>query len=163
MKLMPFRATVFIFILVIFSALAAAQTTTTPRERETPAASVSTGVSTEVSTEVSKVVGAVVRQAGTTASEDFELNIGDRRITENDFEASTEVASGAEGEGRGLDLRVGVMVRASQIDVLLRNVQGRVRFRANLDPVLRLLNLRRVGPSATTPITPPAPQTNPSP
>ena len=155
MKLMPFRATVFMFILVISSALAAAQTTTPPSERETPAASVSTGVS--------KVVGAVVRQTGTTASEDFELNIGDRRITENDFEASTEVVSGVEGEGRGLDLRVGVMVRASQIDVLLRNVQGRVRFRANLDPVLRLLNLRRVGPSATTPITPPAPQTNPSP
>lgn len=151
MKLTPFRATVFIFILVISSALTAAQTPAPPPESASPAAS------------DSRATGAVVRQAGTTASEDFELNIGERRITENDFEASTEVTSGVEGGGRGLDLRVGVMVHASQINVLLRNVRGRVRFRASLDPVLRLLNLRRVAPVAITPAAPPAPQTNPSP
>jgi hypothetical protein len=97
----------------------------------------------------------------TTASEEFDLNIAERRITESDFEASTEVASGGEGAGRGLDLRVGVMVRAGNIDVLLRNVQGRVRFRASLEPVLRMLNQRRAEPSNNP--SPPPPPPNPSP
>jgi hypothetical protein len=97
----------------------------------------------------------------TTASEEFDLNIVERRITETDFEASTEVASDGGGAGRGLDLRVGALVRASSIDVLLRNVQGRVRFRASLEPVLRLLNQRRAEPSNAP--APPAPRPNPSP
>ncbi len=97
----------------------------------------------------------------TTANEDFNLNIAERRITERDFEASTEVASGDAGAGRRFDLRVGALVRADSIDVLLRNVQGRVRFRASLEPVLRLLNQRRAEPSNTP--APPATPPNPSP
>ena len=77
---------------------------------------------------------------GATADEDFELNIDVRRINEADFHAETSV----ETDGtRGLRLRVGVALRASDIEVLLRNVRGHVRFRASLEPVLRLLDARR--------------------
>lgn len=89
-----------------------------------------------------------------TADEDFELAIDQRRITESDFYASTEVVTGA-GERGGLDLRVGAVVRASEIDVLLRNVRGRVRFRASLEPLLRLLGSRRAPP------LPPPPRQSP--
>ena len=95
-------------------------------------------------------------QARANADEDFELNIGERRITEENFEASTEaeVGDGGGGGGRGVNLRVGVAVGAEQIDVLLRNVRGRVRFRASLDDVLRRLGLQRRA-DAPTPTTPP--------
>lgn len=87
--------------------------------------------------------------AGATADEDFELDIVTRRITERDFQASTSVDTGGAEPG-GLNLRVGAAVRASEIDVQLRNVRGRVRFRASLEPVLRLLGTRR-GPGAPAP------------
>nr|MDQ3806324.1 hypothetical protein [Acidobacteriota bacterium] len=80
--------------------------------------------------------------AETTADEDFELDIITRHITEQDFHAATEVATTGEEPG-GVNLRVGAVVRASEIDVQLRNVRGRVRFRASLEPVLRLLDARR--------------------
>lgn len=83
------------------------------------------------------------RAESSNADEDFELNIDQRRINESDFRAETAVS--AEG-ARGLQLNVGVALRASDIDVLLRNVRGRVRFRATLDPVLRLLDSRRAAP-----------------
>ncbi|HYH87135.1 MAG TPA: hypothetical protein VEX60_16905 [Pyrinomonadaceae bacterium] len=89
------------------------------------------------------------RQMGTTANEDFDLNISERRITESDFRAETSVEVGDEG-ARGLNLRVGVAVRASEIDVLLRNVRGHVRFRASLEQVLRLLDSRRGAQQQTT-------------
>lgn len=78
----------------------------------------------------------------TNADETFDLNITERRINEHDFEASTSVEAGEE-TARGLLLRVGVAVRADEINVLLRNVRGRVRFRASLERVLERLNLRR--------------------
>lgn len=78
----------------------------------------------------------------TDADETFELNIAERRITERDFAASTSVEAGEES-ARGLRLRVGVEVGASEIDVLLRNVRGRVRFRATLERVLERLTARR--------------------
>lgn len=74
--------------------------------------------------------------------ETFELNIAERRITEQNFFASTSVAAGEEG-ARGLDLRVGVAVGAERIDVTLRNVRGRVRFRGSLDALRRVLEARR--------------------
>ena len=86
--------------------------------------------------------------AQTTSDEAFELNIAERRITERDFEASTSIETGDES-GRGLNLRVGVAVRAEEIDVLLRNVRGRVRFRATLEPLLR--RIRRAEQAAPTP------------
>ncbi|HYY59748.1 MAG TPA: hypothetical protein VE842_20635 [Pyrinomonadaceae bacterium] len=78
----------------------------------------------------------------TSADETFELNITERRITERDFAAMTSVEAGEES-ARGLRLRVGVEVGANEIDVLLRNVQGRVRFRATLARVLERLNSRQ--------------------
>lgn len=84
----------------------------------------------------------------TSADENFELNISKRRITERNFAASTTVEAGEE-TARGLLLRVGVAVGAEEINVLLRNVRGRVRFRATLDRVLKLLNSRRA--SSTVP------------
>ena len=74
--------------------------------------------------------------------ENFELNIAERRITEQNFFASTAIAAGDEG-ARGLDLRVGVAVGAERIDVTLRNVRGRVRFRGSLDALRRVLDARR--------------------
>ena len=81
-------------------------------------------------------------QNRTSANETFELNITERRITERDFAASTTVEVGEE-TARGLLLRVGVAVGADEINVLLRNVRGRVSFRATLERVLARLNARR--------------------
>lgn len=80
--------------------------------------------------------------ARTNADETFDLNITERRITRRDFEASTSVEAGEES-ARGLSLRIGVAVGAEEIDVLLRNVRGQVRFRASLERVLERLNARR--------------------
>jgi hypothetical protein len=88
-------------------------------------------------------------QEQTSVNEDFELNIGERRITERDFFASTSVAAGDE-QAQGLSLRIGVAVGAESIDVLLRNVRGRVRFRATLAPLLRVIEARRAAPPAGT-------------
>ena len=84
--------------------------------------------------------------------ENFELNITERRITERDFFASTAIELG-EASARGLSLRVGVAVGASEIDVLLRNVRGSVRFRASLDALQRVLDTRRplVAPQPSIP------------
>jgi len=81
--------------------------------------------------------------------ENFELNIAERRITERDFFASTSIETG-EASAHGLSLRVGVAVGASEIDVLLRNVQGRVRFRGSLDALRRVLDARRPAAAAVT-------------
>jgi hypothetical protein len=91
------------------------------------------------------------RAESSNADEEFELNIDVRRIHESDFRAETAVST--EG-ARGLQLNVGVALRASDIDVLLRNVRGRVRFRATLDPVLRLLDSRRVAAPPSQPAPP---------
>lgn len=86
-------------------------------------------------------------QNRTSANENFELNITERRITERGFAASTTVEIGEE-TARGLLLRVGVAVGADEINVLLRNVRGSVRFRATLERVLQRLNARPA-PGAT--------------
>lgn len=89
--------------------------------------------------------------AQSDADESFELNIAERRITEQNFFASTAVAAGEEG-ARGLDLRVGVAVGAERIDVTLRNVRGSVRFRGSLDALRRVLAARRPAePAAPSP------------
>lgn len=91
-------------------------------------------------------------QTSAQADEDFELNIDTRRISESDFHAETAV----ETDGtRGLRLRVGVALRASDIEVLLLGVRGHVRFRASLAPVLRLLDARRTAAPAGPAPTPP--------
>jgi septal ring-binding cell division protein DamX len=92
-------------------------------------------------------------ESSSTADEDFELNIDLRRISESDFHAETAVSTDGT---RGLRLNVGVELLASDIVVTLRNVRGRVRFRASLDPVLRLLDARRnAAPPSQPARTPP--------
>lgn len=98
------------------------------------------GASTEASSAAQTT--APESQNRTSANETFELNITERRITERDFAASTTVEVGEE-TARGLLLRVGVAVGADEINVLLRNVRGRVSFRATLERVLARLNARR--------------------
>jgi hypothetical protein len=94
--------------------------------------------------------------ATTNADEDFELNIDVRHINESDFHAETAVEV---GDARGLAVKVGVALRADDIDVLLRNVHGHVRFRATLGPVQRLLDaLRDAQPTQTQPTTTPQQQ-----
>lgn len=78
----------------------------------------------------------------TSADENFELNIAERRITESGFAASTSIEVGEE-TARGLLLRVGVSLGADEISVLLRNVQGRVRFHGTLERVLERLSTHR--------------------
>jgi len=80
--------------------------------------------------------------AQTNADENFQLDIASRRITENNYQASTAIETDA-GDTRGVDLRVGVFLNASRIDVSLRNVRGQVRFRGSLDSVLERLKLHR--------------------
>ncbi|MGI9105852.1 MAG: hypothetical protein ACR2G4_06350 [Pyrinomonadaceae bacterium] len=75
-------------------------------------------------------------------NEDFELNITEERITERNYFTSTSIELGEEAAS-GVNLRVGVGVGANEINVLLRNVRGRVRFRASLDVLQRILNVRR--------------------
>lgn len=78
----------------------------------------------------------------TSADEEFDLNITEQRITRRDFQASTSVEIGGQQKS-GLNLRVGVGVAASEIDVLLRNVYGHVRFRASFEPMLQRLQQLR--------------------
>ena len=91
---------------------------------------------------------APARSAGPTADEDFELNIDSRRISAGDFHAETAVEAGGE---RGLRLKIGVALAASDIEALLTGVRGRVRFRASLAPVQRLLDSRRGATPAASP------------
>jgi hypothetical protein len=136
--LLPAAASLF------FAAAPAAAQTTSARTNARPSSQQSTQTS-QPSTQTSQTTS-------TQADEEFELNIDTRRIDENDFHAETAVeADGA----RGLSLRVGVALRASDIEVLLHNVRGRVRFRASLAPVLRLLDARRATPPPEGAPTPP--------
>ena len=86
--------------------------------------------------------------ASAYADEEFDLNIEQRRVSEKEFHAETAVET--EGSS-GLRLGVGVALRASDIEVLLRNVRGHVRFRGSLAPVLRLLEARRAVPPQAPP------------
>ena len=111
------------------------------------AASSQTSDSASAETQSGAPTAASESQHRTNASETFELNITERRITERDFAASTTVEIGEE-TARGLLLRVGVAVGADEINVLLRNVRGQVNFRATMQRVLERLNARRPRVSA---------------
>ena len=82
-----------------------------------------------------------------SADENFDLKIDERRITRQNFTASTSVGTVADP---ALNLEIGVALAAGRIDVLLRNVRGRVRFRGSLERILATINNRRTtipGPS----------------
>jgi hypothetical protein len=80
--------------------------------------------------------------ARTSADETFDLNIPERYITRSNYRASTEVEIIGD-TARAVSLSVGVAVSAGRIGVLLRNVTGKVRFKASLDPVLNRINSHR--------------------
>ncbi len=80
------------------------------------------------------------------ADETFDLNIDVRRISRENFEASTSVAT---DEDSRLNLQIGVSLAAGRIEVLLKNVQGRVRFRGSLDRILEMIDTRRPAQSPT--------------
>jgi hypothetical protein len=93
----------------------------------------------------------------TNVDETFELNIDERRYAQENFEASTAV--GTKDGADNLNLQVGVALVSGRIDVLLRNVHGRVRFRGTLDRILEVINNR----PALFPTAPSAPPPVPSP
>lgn len=82
----------------------------------------------------------------TTANETFDLNIPEKRIRQEDYQTSASVEVG-EPRDATLYLRVGGSLSARRVDLLLRNVRGRVRFRATLEPVLRRLRERQAPPA----------------
>jgi hypothetical protein len=84
------------------------------------------------------------------ADETFELNIVERRYSQENFAASTAV--GTSGE-RNLNLNIGVALSAGRIDLLLRNVHGTVRFRGSLDRILEIVG-DSPGPAAASPSAP---------
>jgi hypothetical protein len=65
------------------------------------------------------------------ANEDFELNIGESRTTESNYKRSTNV----EINQANVSVGVGATVQAQKIDLFLRGVTGRVRFRASLEAI----------------------------
>lgn len=132
--------------MAVASASASAQAGRTAINTNTPAATPQAAPQSSLATRTT---------ARATADEDFDLDITERRITERDFEAATDVSLGGDDgvDARGINLRVGVLARAEEMDVLLRNVRGHVRFRASLEPVLG--RLRRA--TRATPATPPEP------
>ena len=60
------------------------------------------------------------------------LDISERRITQGPYAASLALVR---DDQRGLRLRVGAVLTAARIDVLLRNVKGTYLFRAHFDDV----------------------------
>jgi hypothetical protein len=79
-------------------------------------------------------VAAVVFQAADPAvssriTETYDLDISEKRIHESNFEAGSNVRLDP-GDG-GIHIQVGAGVSARSIDIVLRNVHGTVRFRAD--------------------------------
>jgi hypothetical protein len=95
--------------------------------------------------------------AATNVDETFELNIVERRYSQDHFEAATAVATNSEDQK--LRLQVGVALVSGRIDVLLRNVHGAVRFRGTLDRILQIIKDRQA-PADTQPPTPAPPPDN---
>lgn len=74
----------------------------------------------------------------TVTDETFTLNITESRVTETNFERSTQAAIGTENNS-SVQVRVGANVRAQNIVITLRGITGNARFRASLEKIRRLL------------------------
>jgi hypothetical protein len=98
--------------------------------------------------------------AATDVDETFELNIVERRYSQENFEASTAVATTS--DDNKLSLQVGVALAAGRIELLLRNVHGVVRFRGTLNRLLQVINDRQTASpiGSQSPSTPPRPNPN---
>jgi hypothetical protein len=90
----------------------------------------------------------------TNVNETFELNMDERRYSQESFEAATAVET--KDSGANLNVQIGVALASGRIDVLLRNVHGRVSFRGSLNRIVEIINNRQ----ATSP-SPPAPSSGP--
>lgn len=80
-----------------------------------------------------------------SADESFILDIDERRFVKENFAVGTAVDTGS-GSSQ-VNVRVGVSLTADRIEVLLRNVRGKVRFRGGLDRISQILDRRAVTPS----------------
>lgn len=96
-------------------------------------------------------------ESRTNADETFELNIVERRYSQENFEASTAVET--PDDSQKLKLQIGVALASGRIDVLLRNVRGTVRFRGSLERVFKLIG----DPQTPAPANSPEPTAAPSP
>ena len=65
----------------------------------------------------------------------YDLDIAEKRITETDFHASTALRAGTAESG--IQVRAGASATARAIDLVLRNVRGTVRFRADTSRLQR--------------------------
>jgi hypothetical protein len=83
----------------------------------------------------------------TSVDETFELNIDERRYSQESFAASTAV--GTNDASDNLNLQIGVALTSGRIDVLLRNVHGTVRFRGTLGRILEIISNRQAASSQT--------------
>ena len=96
-------------------------------------------------------IAAVFLQAPETpapVAETYDLDISEKRIHRPGFQAGSNVVIDP-GDG-GIHIRVGAGVSARAIDIILRNVQGTVRFKADTS---RLDAVRSSHPSPS-PVTP---------
>jgi len=86
--------------------------------------------------------------------EETALQIGERRIVEvEDYQAGRVVRLRSD-DSAALVVDVGAAVEARRIDVTLRNVQGRVRFHADLSSLSRRLQSLVTEVDGATPSTP---------
>jgi hypothetical protein len=79
-----------------------------------------------------------------SVNKDFNLNITDQRISQQNYKASTSIGGG-DANDRGISLRVGAVVRASQVDMRLQNINGKVHFHASLERLRQSLRSRNAG------------------
>ncbi len=78
--------------------------------------------------------------APSNIDEVFDLNIDLRQVTRENFEASTAISTSGDSN---LNVQVGVGVATGRIEFLLKNVQGRVRFRGSLERIFEIIDGRR--------------------
>lgn len=83
--------------------------------------------------------GAAGKNKSATADENFTLNITESRVSETNYERSTQVEVGGAQNERAVEVRVGAAVGAQNIVITLRGITGNVRFRASLEKIRRLL------------------------
>lgn len=86
-------------------------------------------------------MAAMAQAASAGVSEEFDLDIVERRITEERFRRELQVSLVVPN----LEIRVGVEAAAKRIDVVLRGVKGHVRFRASIEELRRRLEQARAG------------------
>jgi hypothetical protein len=72
--------------------------------------------------------------------ENIDLNITEERLTETNYERSTQIS--AANSANSVSVRVGASVRAETITVTLRGITANGRFRASLEKITRLLEQR---------------------